>query len=268
MTSKRGTQWKTSWRRQKQAIGSDPVEMWFFHNDGGVGSFSFVQALTTPSIGDGTPPFWCGFIAGLPVSPPADGTPDQSAVFRADGLGTAWLGGAQRLLLNGVETYRGLWSNYSLSAPIPSLSPPLSPIALRAVVVMIVASLNESNDLVAQVWVDGAIRAQSTPGVPYVAGTDTLSFDPGTAYINSMAGGNVLPTTEEIQAWFSASRYASPFPSAQEISGKTTDRYDAGATPGVVPSPIVNLAGGQDGVLTTSGGPTPVNVQLAATFGY
>lgn len=271
MTAKRGMQWKTSWRRQKQTLGAVPVEMWFFHNDGGVGSFSFQQAMRVPGIGDTQPPFWCGFIAGLPGSPPVGITPDQAAVFRTFGFGTSWLGGAQRLLLNGVETYRALWSNYSMSAPVESLSPPLAPIVLRAVVVMIVATTDGDGNVVAQLWVDGAIRAQLATGVPYVSGllpTDVLSFDPGTAYINSMAGGNALPTTDEIQAWFSASRYASPFPSAQEIPGKTLDRYDAANTPGVVPNPIANLAGGQPGALATSGGPTPVNVQLAATFGY
>jgi hypothetical protein len=105
--------------------------------------------------------------------------------------------------------------------------------------------------------------------ITYVPGLGTLTFDPGTAYINSMAGGNALPTTQEIQDWFQASRYALPFPVAQQIPGKTLDQYDAGATPGIVPNPLVNLAVGQNAPLVVSGiPPIPANLLIPATFAY
>jgi hypothetical protein len=81
-----------------------------------------------------------------------------------------------------------------------------------------------------------------------------------------MAGGNALPTTQEIQDWFAATRSAL---SAQPIPGKTLDQYDAANTPGVVPNPLVNLAGGQNAPLVTVGTPpVPVNILIPATFGY
>jgi hypothetical protein len=153
--------------------------------------------------------------------------------------------------------------------PVSPLNPPLSPIPLRAVVLLLVVEPVLGGHLVT-LWIDGAVRRQNFIPIanPYVPGVGTLTVSPGHAFLNSMAGGNALPTNAEIQAWFSASRYAAPFPSAQAIPGKTLDRYDAGVTPGVVPNPLVNLVGGQNAPMITNLAPLPVNLLVPATFGY
>jgi hypothetical protein len=270
MTAKHGTQWKTSWRRQKPSIGAgQPVPMWFFRNNGGgpFSSFVFRQPLTTPSVGDGAPPFWVGMIAGSDPSVAPLPSTESAGVFRT----SAW-----QLFLNHSSPASGLPAELSVTGEaiassdailVDPLSPPLSPITLRAVVAMLVVTPVVGGNL-ETLWIDGSVRRQSFVALPYVPGNGLNVFDPGRLYLNSMAGGNALPTAAEIKAWFSATRYASPFPAAQPIPGKTLDRYDAGATPAVVPNPLVNLAGGQNAPLVLQNVPVPANLLVPATFGY
>lgn len=273
MTAKRGTLWKTSWRRQKPGIAAAPVPMWFFKNNGGApgSNFVFTQPLTAPGIGDGTPPFWVGMICGSEVfTTPALPTPEGSGAFRT----SAWTAEAQHFTPSSgtPNELRALASggvSPNLEEELPLLSSPLSPISLRAVALMLVVEKIGATDLLESLWIDGALRQQRQTVNTYAPGVGTLTFDPGRSYINSMAGGNALPTTQEIRDWFQQTRYATPFPSAQPIPGKTLDRYDAGATPGVVPNPLVNLAGGQNAPLVVSGfPPNPANLLVNATFAY
>lgn len=273
MTTKRGTLWKTSWRRQKPAIAAEPVPMWFFKNDGGApgSNFLFQQPLASPAIGDTVPPFWMGMICGSEVfTTPSLSPPEGSGVFRT----SSWQAEVQHFspssgqpnLLRAIVS-GGVSPN--LIEPLPLLDSPLSPIVLRAVVLMLVVEKVGAADLLESVWIDGALRQQRQTTTTYAPGTLGTTFDPARSYINSMAGGNALPTTQEIQDWFQQSRYALPFPVAQQIPGKTLDQYDAGATPGVVPNPLVNLAGGQNAPLIVSGfPPNPANLLLNATFAY
>lgn len=270
MTAKRGMQWKTPWRRQKPSLGASPVGMWFFNaQTPALGDFSFLQPLTTPAIGDGTPPFWVGFIAAVTTSI----DPISLAEIASVGRSGAWGMSIQHSFSapgEPADIFEIIAS--TTAAPFPTLpfdplsAPPAEPV-LRAVVVMLVV-YEENGNTVEQLWVDGSVRYQIATPDPYAPGVLTTFLSPLSGYLNSMAGGNALPTSEEIQTWFSDTRYGAAMPAAAAIPGKTLDQYDAGATPGVVPDPLVNLAGGQNAPLSVSGTPAPQNIFLQATFGY
>jgi hypothetical protein len=152
-------------------------------------------------------------------------------------------------------------------AAVPPYNSPLSGFQVRAVVVLMTVE-NVAGVAQQRLWIDGAVRAVSAELGPYVSVPLSFSLSPLTAMINSYVGGNALPTDDEVRTWFAATRTAL---SAQPIPGKTLDRYDAGATPGVVPNPLVNLTGGQNAPLVQVGGgpfPTPANTLFPATFGY
>lgn len=283
---KRGTLWKTSWRRQRPSIGTAPQDVWWFANFGdaetGADESYYQQPLVSPSIGETVPPFWIGAIFGsslpaadlgtaitrgfpapLPTVPswtarldyeffpppsPSDLSPLEVTAFAAPSPGAELVSGA-----------------------LPHLGGSASPPLVRAVVVMLVVEPAPSGPGFQQsLWVDGALRAQGVSAVaynPYIGGL--LHVRPKFGFLNSMAGGNALPTTQEIQDWFQQSRYATPFPAAQQIPGKTLDQYDAASTPAVVPNPLVNLAGGQNAPLLSVGAPpVPVNILVPTTFGY
>jgi len=269
MTAKRGTLWKTSWRRQKPSVAAAPVPMWFFRKDNDpLSTFYFEQPLLTPAIGDGLPPFWIGAIFGTDV----DDTPVLSPAGSLLYSGGAWKSELQLYSPSAglPAELRALASDGGVNLEqngIPSLSPPLNPIALRAVVQLITVEKVGVGDLLLSLWIDGALRQQQLRTAVYAPGA-AVTIDINTGYVSSMAGGNGLPTTQEIQDWFQASRYASPFPAAQAIAGKTLDIYDAAATPGVVPDPLVNLSTGQDAVLFPGVSPAVTNVLLDATFAY
>ena len=68
MTAKRGTLWKTSWRRQKTPVPQAPVPMWFFNNFqiDLTGRVWYQQPSGSPGIGDATGgSFWAGMIAAF-----------------------------------------------------------------------------------------------------------------------------------------------------------------------------------------------------------
>jgi len=263
MTAKRGTLWKTSWRRQKPAIGAGQrVPMWFFSGfTVGQNGQAFQQPLTSPSIGDVAPPFWVGTIQGNDL---LSATATSSIV----GRGTAWFEFLEwKPTSNLLQVNTG--ATTSMNPAVSQLNPPLSPIQVRAVVQMLVVEPYLAG-FRATLWIDGAVRASTVSAVAYVPGASLLGIEPSKGLFNSLAGGNALPTTQEIQDWFSATRYA-PQPAAQAIPGKTSDRYDAGITPGVVPDPLINQAGGQAAPLVPFGlppPPLPANILLDATFGY
>lgn len=272
MTAKRGTQWKTSWRRQKSGLGTAPQMMWFFSEFSSSPSlmaanqYDYEQALATPTIGEGAPSFWIGSIsaANLP------GTTGLVSASRGLSPGSPdWasnLNWAPTLGLGAV----GRVEATQLLQQIPVLNG-YAPPARQAVVQMLVVEPYLTG-FKATLWVDGNPRQTAVSLVAYnpnAAGR--LFIRPLLGLFNSMAGGNVLPTDAEIRTWFTATRYASPFPAAQEIPGKTLDRYDAALTPGVTPAVLVNqVLGSQDADLTTYGvnPPAPLNLLVATTFGY
>jgi len=269
MTAKRGTLWKTSWRRQKPEIGAGQrVPMWFFSGFTVLSSgLLYEQPLAAPSIGDAAPPFWVGTIQGsylLPV------TGASSLVGRS-----TWVQDLKWLpapisnpivdLLKAFASIQGV----QMDPVVNQLNPPLSPVQVRAVVQMLVVEPYLTG-FRATLWVDGTVRETIVKKTPYGPALLKLRIEPSRGLFNSLAGGNALPTTQEIQDWFSATRYANP-PAAQAIPGKTSDRYDAGITPGVVPNPLINQAGGQAAPLVSFGlppPPVPANILLDATFGY
>jgi hypothetical protein len=144
------------------------------------------------------------------------------------------------------------------------------PPVLRAIVTLMVVEDLGNGTRRQTLWVDGAIRKTEIFTSPYEANANRFGTAmPGDGYLNSWAGGNAVPTTDEIKTWFSASRYASPFPAAQDIPGKTLDRFDAGAVPTTVPSPLVNLSIGQN-MFSASEGTSPAfaNTLFDASFAY
>ncbi len=286
MTAKRGMQWKTSWRRQKPALGSTPKGMWWFTNFGVAPDRSrFEQALPAPSIGDLTAPFWIGAIFGSDASflppgfPPAESTVARGTTFPVSqswDTSLVWDPFSSAPLVARAEVNIGFMQTDSLLTLGAHPAPPPPPL-IRGVLQMLVVEPalvpNPPGPPVAgrraTLWVDGAVqKIAAGPGV-YVPSAGPVYLQPGFGFLNSMAGGNALPTTQEIQDWFSASRYALPFPSAQPIPGKTLDQYDAGVTPAVVPPVLANLAGGQPAPLVQIGAfPPPFNLFLPTVFNY
>lgn len=277
----RGTLWKTSWRKRRPSVGQLPQDMYWFANFGDGDSSPdeafFQQPLVTPSIGDTAPPFWIGAIFGSSL-PAADLETIISRGFPAPlPTNPSWKTRLQYTFFSGFQPDSPLvviadanTSGGELdSGVLPHLGGGVSPPLIRAVVMMLVVEPSGPG-FKQTLWVDGDVRAtyiSPTPYSPLVGGL--LHVRPKFGFLNSMAGGNALPTTQEIQDWFSLSRYALPYPLAQQIPGKTLDQYDAANTPGVVPPALVNLAGGQNAPLTSVGAPpVPVNILVATTFGY
>jgi len=261
MTAKRGSQWKSSWRRTGPALGTGPDPMYFFNtfrdNDG---AYRYEQALTAPSIGSDPVPFWVGTITGALCLT----TSESVSVAR----GAVWNVDSQWNATTDVLTaYASLSVGTLISTDIPPYNPPLWPFQVRAIVTLLTVQA-VAGGFRETLWVDGNVRAASVSVGPYAPGLGVLAIDPSFGLLNGVVGGNSLVTDDEVRAWFAATRTAL---AVQEIPGKTTDRFDAGATPGVVPDPLVNLVGGgQDAPLVASGGPfpTPLNTLFQATFGY
>jgi hypothetical protein len=265
MTSKRGSQWKTSWRRQKPGVGSAPVELWFFNNFQDVnGALSYAQGSPSPSIGDTTGgSFWIGLIQA--VDPAADDVNDR-ALFR----GTDWSEKITSLAASLPLAASAVVNFNTIVAPVPVLNAN-PPAILQAVVVLFVvrdrpATIPASR--IEELWINGQIALSRTIEAPYSAdGGDVVQARTGFGgYLNSWAGGNVEPAAPEIQRWFAETRSAL---AAQEIAGKTLDRFDAALVLGV-PVNLVNLqGGGQAMTLTSSGAPPPgANTLIPAVFGY
>jgi hypothetical protein len=262
MTAKRGTQWKTSWRRQKPALGGGPFGLWFFNGFRDLnGEIWYQQALSTPTVGDTTDQsFWIGSI--------------QSAIA----------GSLQRVLLRGTSIFTNDWyetletnlagvpltadvlvNSKLLLAPVTPLNE--NPPAIVRAVVMMLAVRTTPISRVQELWVDGQLVA-SASAPHYVAHPAYFGMArPGSlGLLNSWAGGNAEPTLAEIRAWFSATRNAL---AAQPIPGKTLDRFDAGAVPGIVPPVLANLDVGQ-AMTSMSQGTSPAfaNTLFQAVFGY
>jgi hypothetical protein len=263
MTSKRNTLWKTSWRRTGPALGTGPDPIWFFNNFGDNNGVSlFQQPAAAPTVGT-SDPFWAGAILGTALPPASLGGCNV-------GAGGNWdlsLVGSNFTFPASIDVATStLVGNYA-EVTVPPYNSPLSGFQARAVVALITVQ-TVSGQVRQTLWIDGAIRAVSDVNGPYAPGPSLFSLSPQAALINSYVGGNALPTDDEVRTWFAATRQAL---SAQPIPGKTLDRYDAGTTPGVVPNPLVNLAGGQNAPLIQIGGgpfPTPANTLFQATFGY
>lgn len=271
MTARRGTLWKTSWRRQKPAVPQAPVSMWFFNNFQVdlTGRVWYQQALDTPTVG-GTSggSFWIGMIGAIGPSFGANveraDTPPNNQDWQVIDQSFAPIDPDQ-MVTSG-------FSNGTTDAiqieQVSSLG--VIPPVLRAIVTMMVVEDLGGGERRQTLWVDGVIRLSAIFASPYTARAAFKGTAmPGDGYLNSWAGGNIVPTPAEIQTWFSASRYVSPSPSAQAIPGKTLDRFDAGAVPGATPSPLVNLSTGQN-MLSASEGVSPAfaNTLFDASFAY
>jgi len=252
MTARRGSEWKTSWRRQKPALGAGTQLMWFFSSSSG--DF-YLQPDPSPSTGGTAPPFWFGSVQA--TSAPA--LPLISDVERA----SAW---RSRLRWDGLVVQSSAEVEPTLDAlsvVVPTYNAPLSDFQVRVVVQLVtVEPVNAGFRYV--LWVDGSRVAEQVETLAYVPGTTSLQISPQDGFVNSMAGGNALPTDAEVRAWFTATRQAL---AAQPIAGKTQDRFDAGSVPGLTPATLTNLAGGQDADLIVADADM-VNVELRAVFGY
>jgi hypothetical protein len=271
MTAKRGTLWKTSWRRQKSAVPQAPTAMWFFNNFQVdlTGRVWYQQPLDTPAIGDtdgGS--FWVGMIGAIGPNFGANidraDSPPNNQSWQVSDQSFAPIDPAQ-MITAGFSAGAVSGVQIELVSSLGVISP-----ALRAIVTLMVVEDLGNGTRRQTLWVDGSIRKQETFASPYVASAARFSTAmPGDGYLNSWAGGNAVPTTQEIKDWFQQSRYATPFPSAQPIPGKTLDRFDAGAVPGSVPSPLVNLSIGQN-MATASEGTSPAfaNTLFNASFAY
>jgi hypothetical protein len=280
MTARRGTLWKTSWRQQTSSLGTAEQQMWWFANFGEFtqgGEFYYQQPLVTPAIGDVAPPFWVGAIFGTTapaifldtIIQRALGVPQPSTP--SWDIGIVWdPNSLPNLIANAHADNLVAPLAVSLSTPLDPLGAnPAPPALIRAVVMMLVVEPDAGGGFRETLWVDGNARQTSISVSAYDPSAGPTWLQPKLGFLNSMAGGNALPTTQEIKDWFSASRYASPFPAAQQIPGKTMDQYDAGNTPGVVPNPLVNLAGGQNAALISlDAPPVPVNLFVQTTFAY
>ena len=256
MTAKRGSLWKTSWRKQKPALGAGTELMWFFCRfSGNEGTAHYEQADATPSTGAGALPFWFGSIQ-------ATSGPPGFALTSEFGRDSAWkakLTWDNDLLRPSAEVEPDI----GVAVEVPVYNAPLSRFQVRAVVQLVTVEPVDTGFRYV-FWVDGSPVAERTSTDPYMSGVGQFMILPQDGFVNSVVGGNALPTDEEIRAWFTATRQAL---SAQPIAGKTQDRYDAGTVPGTVPATLTNLAGGQDADLIITGA-SPINFELRAVFGY
>jgi hypothetical protein len=269
MTAKRGTLWKTSWRRQKPVLSAAPVSMWFFNTfqTDTSGRAWYQQPLDTPGIGDVSgASFWVGMIGAAPTSGiynfgvsvvRADSPPNSQnweLSDRVDGFFPVPIDFNTRLVAGSAPFPVVDTSVVTLGTVLPVIQATVAMFITENQPPSIAYPLGSRRE---SLWVDGHLRQTKVFGTPYVAtATRRAAALPCDGYLNSWAGGNAIPTNQEILDWFSASRYASPFPVAQDIPGKTLDRFDAGAVPATVPSKLVNLSVGQN-MLSVSEGTSP-----------
>lgn len=274
MTAKRGTLWKTSWRRQKTPVGQAPVEAWFFSNFGppvGAPQARYRFPLAVPATGDGVAPFWVGimFAANLTtVSVEAV----RAFVSRAGaGTGYSLLG---QWPVTGPDPRPLRVIGQTMSEPVPLFTDvPQVGAETRAVVALMVVEPFDTGRR-ETLYVDGFPVSSQTDPIAYAAAVGTLltmaaetSLAGINIGINGWAGGNFLPTSQEIEDWFGSTRANL---AVAEIPGKTSDRFTATSVAPAVPAVLPNLAGGQsmDYVVTLPPDPVVVNTLIPVTFNY
>jgi hypothetical protein len=277
MTAKRGTQWKTSWRRQKSGIGSGPVDVWFFNRFSDFnGGSSYRQPAAVPTVGDAGPPYWVGSLTAiglfLPSLPnPLLGIPASAGAFAGDwalevtGLfvppAQPPVTPASQSLGVKVDTTNGL-GQYQ---PLPLLSNDET--IIRAVVALMQVEPLPSGSYQRTLWVDGNPRLTRI-SASYVPNPNFAEFCPQDyrSFMNGWAGGNASLTDAEIRQWFADVRLQAQIVS---IPGKTSDLFTAAPPTVGVPPVLVNQAGGQNATLIAVGAPpVPFNIQVPAWFGY
>jgi len=267
MTAKHGTQWKTSWRRQKpNAVSQYP--MWFF-NSFGVnlnGAPKAQYQMSDPATGDGVAPFWVGLVAAVDV---AIG-PNESY--------TGFVGRTARWNVGAGNGGSGIRANGTTVAGGSSTDHIWASGAnIRAVVVLMTVEPNPSGPgSVTKIYIDSKAPLVDVDPATYTPGPPTLTtfltrVQPAVplvgAYINGWAGGNFALTTAEIGQWFADVRANLE---TAAIPGKTSDRFSATSVAPTRPAVLPNLAGGGPMTYAVTQVPDPValNTLVPVTFAY
>lgn len=274
MTAKRGMQWKTPWRRQKTPVGQAPVDVWFFANFGppvGAPQARYRFPLAVPAPGDGAAPFWIGIMFAATLSTVSVEQVRAFVSRAAAGAGFS-LFGTWPVLGPDPRPLRVTGSVMASATPLTTDVPQVGA-ETRAVVALLVVEPFDTGRR-ETLWVDGNPVASKTDPLPYATAAGTLlTMAAETALvginigINGWAGGNFLPTDQEIRDWFGSTRANL---AVAEIPTKTSDRFTATSVAPAVPAVLPNLAGGQnmDYVVTLAPDPVVVNTLIPVTFNY
>ena len=263
MTAKRGTLWKTSWRRQKPVVTPNPLPMWFFTNFGGFSPNPFARYAfpnPSPATGEFGPPFWVGMVTAYQ---PASLVGNTIAAFAGSGgLPGRWL--LQTNMVNPNDAAVSVVSvggNVLMNASAPTLN------ATYRAVVMLATFVTSGGVTTGRLWVDGNPVVVDTSPTPLPIAAIIEMFARTTGYIHGWAGGNVAPTNAEIQSWFFNTKNNQEI---AEIPGKTLDRFSATSVQPAVPNPLPTLGTGQNMDYQVVIPPDPVaqNVFIPVSFGY
>lgn len=262
----RGMLWKTPWKRRKPVVTPYPVSMWFFTNFGVPGSGFFPNSIyqfaaLSPATGESGPPFWVGLVGA--IAEPVPVGPDLSAYVGQGGsanTGNWGLGSTGSSASTDITT-----ESYAAGASASYVSPSLGA-TVRAVVSLATFTSDGTNTTV-RLWVDGFPVAQEVATIVPPAPGLVFMGASSPEYIHGWAGGNVLPTNDEIRAWFKATKANLEI---AEIPGKTLDRFSATSVQPLAPNPLPTLGTGQSMSYVTPVGPDPgiLNSYINVSFGY
>jgi hypothetical protein len=266
--------WKPAWRRQKTPVGQTPVDAWFFANFGppvGAPQARYRFPLAVPAPGDGAAPFWVGIMFAATLSTVS--VEQVRAFISRAGAGAGYsLFGTWPIIGPDPRPLRVTGSVMATPAPLTNDVPQVGAETRAVVALMTVEPFDTGRR--ETLWVDGNPVATKTEALPYAdaAGTRlTMAAETSVAGIsigiNGFAGGNFLPTSQEIRDWFGSTRANLE---VAAIPGKTSDRLTATSVAPAVPAVLPNLAGGQnmDYVVTLAPDPVVVNILLPVTFNY
>jgi len=155
----------------------------------------------------------------------------------------------------------------SFIQPVPQIGADI-----RAIVSLLTVEPDGLGNDIISFYVDGSLVLQqigSYSPIPSFVRMRTVNQagDVPQPYVHGWAGGNALPTVDEIEQWFFDSRYNMEIAA---IPGKTSDRFSATSVQPTAPGVLPNLAGGQVMNYVVDNPPDPVaqNVLLNVTFAY
>jgi len=256
MTKKVGTQWKTSWKRDRKRGPLPPGgNMVFFGNFvSGVGTGLYRSAAMS-ALGQ-TLPFWFGAVGVQSANLSPQGFFGPSTGFRATVSGTlvppvvSGTAFASPLVLNATKAASGSsfgGANFVVSAFIAT-----------------VQTTSTGALLLTMYFCNSSTPSISTAAAYVPPGVSPLDLDASAGFLHGGVGGPGTPTAAQIAAWFQDLKrnvLIGPIP------GMTTHLYSATSVFPAVPPVLPNGAGPQVLNFTVlAGAPAPTNTKIAVSF--
>jgi hypothetical protein len=265
--------WKTPWKRNRVPVASVPVPMWFFTNFGSTGILpgsAYEFPAPSPSPGDAASPFWVGMIGAMDLAAAKLNNVSIHESLVSRGTPGSWSLRDAMASVGGLISFleaRASAAGTSFIQPVPQIGADI-----RAIVSLLTVEPDGLGNDILSFYVDGSLVLQQIgsysplPNLVRMRTVEQVGVVPQ-PYVHGWAGGNALPTVDEIKQWFFDSRYNMEIAA---IPGKTSDRFSATSVQPTAPGVLPNLAGGQvmNYVVDTPPDPVAQNVLLNVTFAY